>query len=527
MTKTVPQKWIEPVLTALERQGRRPLIEFLQRQRWFGGKGRPLADVRVTDAIALSRDTDRRLLAIVLVEYRGGSQERYVMPLTIRAVAEADDAKTLAELPGSPLHEWVCDATEDAETWICVYDGVAQARELSGQSGCLMGRPMPQGREELSMPVGEATILSVEQSNTSVIFDRRVILKLIRKLEAGTNPDSEVLEFLTTQTTCRDVPVLLGVMTYDNDFTDETQPATIAVFQRFVPNAGDGWRYTLAHLGALLDEGGQAVVERGDNLSKAVAGISGPFLAQLRHLGEITAGLHVALASRQEPEAFRPEPITKGDIDLWQSGMMKHLGEVCHDLRALRPEQQSAAEVTGDDVTRLETVCRDRIGGLQLLSRANVSKIRHHGDYHLGQILKTNEGFVVIDFEGEPARPLEERRGKVCPLRDVAGMLRSFNYAVHTVLKQRRANSATDLGLMTEWEGAARAEFLDGYRSVAKPGQAVFLPATWEAALRVIQVYELDKALYELRYEMQNRPDWLSIPLAGIRGLVERTAFTG
>ncbi|MDZ4732543.1 MAG: hypothetical protein SGJ16_03020 [Nitrospirota bacterium] len=524
MMKTVPQGWIEQVLASLGGQGQRPLIEFVQRQRWFGGKGKSLVDVHVVDAVELFHGTGRRLLALMYVEYRGGAQERYVMPLMIRPRTGQDDTRALVELLQSSTHEWVCDATGDEEIWLGLYDGVAQGRKLAGQTGCLMGRPLPQGREELTKAVREAKVLSAEQSNTSVIFDRRVILKLIRKLEAGINPDSEVLEFLTTQTTCRDVPALLGVMTYDDGLLAEAQPATVAVLQRFVPNVGDGWSYTLAHLGTLLDEGCKAVTERGDNLSKAVTAISGPFLGQLRRLGEITGGLHVALASRQEPEAFRPEPITLHDVDLWQAGMKKHLTEVCHDLRALQPEQRSAAGLTGDDVTRLETACRDRFGDLHLLSRAKASKIRHHGDYHLGQVLKTNEGFVVIDFEGEPARPLEERRAKVCPLKDVGGMLRSFNYAAHASLKLRATVSATERVLMTEWEGAARASFLDGYRSVAKPGQAACMPATWEEALRVIQVYELDKALYELRYEMRNRPDWLSIPLQGILGLVGNAA---
>jgi trehalose synthase-fused probable maltokinase len=518
------QGWIEQVLVALGGQGQRPLIEYVQRQRWFGGKGKPLADVRVVDAVELSHGAGRRLLALMWVEYRGGAQERYVMPLTIRPRTGQDDFRALVELPESFTHEWVCDATGDEETWMGLYDGVAQGRELIGLIGCLTGRSLLEGREELAKAVHEAKVLSAEQSNTSVIFDKRVILKLIRKLEAGINPDSEILEFLTTQTTCRDVPALLGVMTYDDGLLDEAQPATVAVLQRFVPNVGDGWSYTLAHLVTLLDEGGKAVTECGDNLSKAVMSISGPFLAQLRRLGEITGSLHVALASRQEPEAFRPEPITMHDVDLWQSGMKKHLTEVCHDLRVLHPEQQSAAGLTGDDVTRLESACGDRFGDLQILSRSTASKIRHHGDYHLGQVLKTNEGFVVIDFEGEPARPLEERRAKVCPLKDVGGMLRSFNYAAHAALKQRAAVSAVERGLMTEWEGAARASFLDGYRAVAKPGHAAYLPATWEEALRVMQVYELDKALYELQYEMRNRPDWLSIPLQGILGLMGNAA---
>jgi maltose alpha-D-glucosyltransferase/alpha-amylase len=520
MTKTARQGSVEQVLVALDREWRRSLIEFLQRQRWFGGKGKPLADVRLSDAIGLSDGVDSRLLAFLLVEYRGGAKERYVMPLTVKSMNGENKLKALVPLPDSASHEWVCDATGDAETWISLYDAVAKGRELAGQSGCLIGRAMPHGREQLAKLVREVKVLSAEQSNTSVILDRRVIMKLIRKVDAGINPDSEVLEFLTTQTTCRDVPALLGVMTYDDGTADEAQPSTVAVFQRFVPNAGDGWTYTLAHLVTLLDEGGKAVAERGDNLSKAVASISGPFLAQIRRLGEITGGLHVSLASRQEQEAFCPERISARDIDRWKGGMTKHLTDVCHDLQALKQGQRSALELTSDDVARLETACRDRFGDLQLLAQGRVAKVRHHGDYHLGQVLKTTDGFVVIDFEGEPARPLEERRRKVCPLKDVAGMLRSFNYAAHAALKQRATASAIDFGLVREWEGAARAAFLDGYRSVATPGQAVFLPATWEESLRVIRVYELDKALYELRYEMRNRPDWLAIPVAGIRALV-------
>jgi len=522
--KTTQQGLVEAVLAALNGQGQSALIEFLHRQRWFGGKGRPLADVRVVDAVDLSHGSGRRLLALACIEYRGGSKERYVMPLAIRPRTGQDDTCALVELAESSAHEWVCDATGDQEIWVGIYDAVAQDRRLGGQSGCLIGRAMPQRREELAEAVREAKVLSAEQSNTSVIFDRRVIVKLIRKLDAGINPDSEVLEFLTTETICRDVPALLGVVTYDDGLSDEAQPATIAVLQRFVPNVGDGWSYTLAHLVTLLDEGGKSVTVRGDNLSKAMAEISGSFLAQMRQLGEITGSLHVALASRTEPEAFCPEPITLRDVEFWQTGMTRHLSEVCRDLRALQPERLAASGLTPDDMISLEATCRDRFGDLQLLFRAKASKIRHHGDYHLGQVLKTTESFVVIDFEGEPARPIEERRAKVCPLKDVGGMLRSFSYAAQATLRQRKAASAMDVALMAEWEGAARASFLDGYRSVAKPGEAVFLPPTWEQARRLIQVYELDKAVYEVYYEMHNRPDWLPIPLQGILGLVGNAA---
>ncbi len=520
MTNTMAQGWVEPILTSLEGEGRRPLIEFVQQQRWFGGKGKPLADIRLFDAIVLSAGTDRCLLAFLVVEYRGGATERYAMPLCVRPRHGPDDAKALVQITGAPTQEWICDATGDAQTWLRLYEGVAQSRELAGQSGCLLGRAMPEGRGELAQAVREVKVLSAEQSNTSVIFDRRVILKLIRKQDAGINPDSEVLEFLSTQTTCRDVPELLGVMAYEDGGAEDAQPVTVAVIQRFVPNVGDGWTYTLSHLGTLLDEGGKAVTEGGGNLSKTVASISGQFLAQLKRLGEITGGLHLALASRSDQKAFRPESISAQDVESWQAGMVKELASISQDLRALQPAQQAALGLSASDVNRLESSCRARFDDLRLLARAKSAKIRHHGDYHLGQVLKTEDGFVVIDFEGEPARPLEQRRTKVCPLKDVAGMLRSFNYAAHAALKRRENASAADVSLIKEWEGAARTAFLDGYRSVAKPGMAVFLPATWEEVLRVMEVYELDKALYELRYEMRNRPDWLAIPMAGIRALV-------
>ncbi|NJL18701.1 MAG: hypothetical protein HC938_17665 [Nitrospira sp.] len=190
-------------------------------------------------------------------------------------------------------------------------------------------------------------------------------------------------------------------------------------------------------------------------------------------------------------------------------------------MQAHQPEQQSAVGLMGNDVTGLETACRDRFDDLRFLAQGTAAKIRHHGDYHLGQVLKTTDGFVVIDFEGEPARPLEERRAKVCPLKDVGGMLRSFNYATHAALKQCPEVSSAAVELMREWEGAVRTSFLEGYGSVARPGEVVFLPGTWDEALQVIRVYELDKALYELRYEMRNRPEWLSIPLQGIRRLLQ------
>lgn len=269
----------------------------------------------------------------------------------------------------------------------------------------------------------------------------------------------------------------------------------------------------------LLEKASGGRQDRPRNLSQAVRDLSEAFLGEIRYLGAVTGNLHLALASNTELDAFRPEPITHDDVEVWQGKMTQLLVDVCRDLRGLPVEQQTLIGLSLDEADGLEGVCRNRFEHLGLLAKGRAAKVRSHGDYHLGQVLKTEDGFIVIDFEGEPARPLGERRAKVCPLKDVAGMLRSFDYAAQAVLKQHQPISTTDDVMMMEWERAARAAFLEGYRSVARPGEAQFLPDTWEDVMRVLQVYELDKALYELGYELHNRPDWLPIPLQGIRSL--------
>ncbi len=514
--------WTDQVRSALEAQGRGPVIEYLQRQRWFRGKGRSVADVRFVDGFELSSGAGSLLLAVLLVEYRGGVQERYAAPLSVRPRVDGDDALAIIALNDSAPQLWVCDATKDNDVWRTLYDAVAEEKEIVGHSDCLTGRVIPGNQDELAAPVDRVKVLSAEQSNTSVVFDRRVIMKLIRKLDLGINPDSEVLEFLTTQTSYRDIPPLLGLMTYHDCQTEEmVAEGTILVVQGFVPNKGDGWTHTLMRLEELLHKTRGAREDRLRDPSQAVRDLSEALLREVRHLGLLTGNLHLALASNTELEAFRPEPITDHDVEGWQGRMVQLLVDVCRDLRGLPVEQQAMIGLSLDEADGLERGCRTRFENLGLLAKSPSVKIRHHGDYHLGQVLKTDNGFVVIDFEGEPARSLEERRAKVCPLKDVAGMLRSFNYAVHAVLKQHQSISATDGAVMTEWERAARAAFFEGYRSVAKPGEVEFLPRTWEDLVRVLQVYELDKALYELQYELHNRPDWLSIPLQGIRSLTQ------
>jgi len=518
MTQVTQQIWIDRVRTALEAEGRRPLIEFLQRQRWFGGKGRSLVDVRLSDAIVLSAAPEPRLLAIIAVEYRGGDRESYAAPLSIRVGTGSVGEGAVVELRDVSDGCWVNDATKDGDLWKTCLSAVSDDKTFLGESGCVVGRTTTGRQGELAGPWNKVMVLSGEQSNTSVVFDRRVIMKLIRKVEMGVNPEGEILEFLTTETSCTDVPPLLGVMTYDSGLGGDCQPGTLALVERFVPNQGDGWSYVLNALAELMERAGGGDFATESDLKKVVCDVAGNVLGDIRRLGEVTGNLHRALSTPTETDAFRPEQVTSRDCEDWREGMVKQLVSVCRDLCALSPDQQSAMGLTADEAGGMEAACWKRFEALRLLAREGTVKIRHHGDYHLGQVLKTDSGFVVIDFEGEPARPLLERRRKVCPLKDVAGMLRSFSYAAQTTLKRHPA-SVSGMAVLEEWERAAREAFLEGYRSRVTPDRAMFLPMEWADALRVLRAYELDKAIYELRYELRNRPEWSPIPLQGIRSL--------
>jgi trehalose synthase-fused probable maltokinase len=266
--------------------------------------------------------------------------------------------------------------------------------------------------------------------------------------------------------------------------------ATLAVLQEFVANTGDGWRYVLA----ALEGRGTAIEQAAD-----------PLIEDMRRLGEITGGLHVALASDPSDPDFAPQPVGPADIARWTSGIARDLD--APDIRRLLARSPALADGAADRVTRA-LAALDRLAG--------TVKTRVHGDYHLGQVLRTGDGFAIIDFEGEPARPLAERRARQAPLRDVAGMLRSLDYAAHAVAFAATAERARALAALTAWEQRARRAFLGGYRAAAARSPVALLPTAETDLVAACAAFELEKACYELRYEMNNRPDWIAIPLAGI-----------
>jgi maltokinase len=317
-----------------------------------------------------------------------------------------------------------------------------------------------------------------EQSNTSVVFDEELILKAFRRLEAGVNPELEMLRFLTEHG-FGNIASLAGWYAYSGRPLD----ATLGILQRYVRDAVNGWDLALDELGAAPEE----------------------FLGRLHRLGEVTAEMHNVLASAAADPAFAPEETSAESLGLLTATVDEEIQRVFLEL--------------GDDEALEPIVGRreDVREQLRLLSHFGAvgRVIRHHGDFHLGQTLWADGDWVLIDFEGEPARSLPERRRKRSPLRDVAGMLRSFAYAA-TAAGLTRAVHVSD-----DWEERARERFLESYLDTV---DATLLPAGEAGIERLLAVYELEKAVYELRYELDNRPDWVRIPVAGIERLMHQAA---
>jgi trehalose synthase-fused probable maltokinase len=471
------------LVAVLSGPGRDDLARFLIRQRWFAAKARGIAASDVLDWALLDPEGP---LVLLLVAVDGDS---YYVPVTV--MTEAAPEATLIRVGADA----VVDAHHDPRFARRVLAAIAAGRSAEGRQGRFAFRPTPGWAFAPDPDALASRRLTAEQSNTSVVVGD-LVLKSLRRPQPGLNPDLEIARFLTTRTPFRHVPRLAGWVEY----TGTGAPVTVAVLQEFVPNVGDGWTHvvsTLAGRGATIDR-------RPD-----------PLLDDVRHLGAITGGLHVALASDDRDADFRPEPSGRGDVRRWADEIRRELA--APDLHGR----------LGRDPERVAAGVARTLAALDDLPGATV-QVRVHGDYHLGQVLKTPDGFAIIDFEGEPARPLAERRRKQSALRDVAGMLRSLDYAAHAVAFGRpEAERATALAALTAWEAQAREAFLAGYLSVAAKSPVPLAPTAAEALRSACAPFELQKAVYELRYELDNRPDWVAIPLAGISRILARSVASG
>jgi trehalose synthase-fused probable maltokinase len=464
--------------------------------RWFAGKSRAVAGVAALDHAPLP-DT-RAILALVRVDYADGGAETYCVPLRP------------GDRPGA-----LQDALDDPEIAVALVEHIRAARVVPGAAGAFRFVPTPALDTLLPARPATAEPIAAEQSNTSVVLDQAVILKLYRKLEPGVNPELEIADFLTRHTSFRGVPLCGGAITHQRPSGETT---TLALLQAFVPNQGDLWSIAATRLGELF------AAEADPSFARTLAAADAKEAAAL---GAVTGRLHTALASAAAGTALAPEPITAADVDGWRRDMEASLTEMLASLQAkttaLPPDAREPAAVVLREAHRL----RQALEALAVLAGGGVVKIRVHGDYHLGQVLRAADGLAILDFEGEPARSLDSRRAKHCALKDVAGMLRSFSYAAQAALRRATGEAHDDPGLggrlapwAETWEEGARAAFLDAYLGETWARGAAFLPAQRDEIEAVLRVYELDKARYEVAYELARRPGWLPIPLSGVARLV-------
>jgi trehalose synthase-fused probable maltokinase len=481
MASRPPRSDPAAIVALLSGPGRPDLVQFLVRQRWFAAKARGIGAVAVQDWATLDADGP---FVLLLLDVDG---DRYQVPVAV--APEAGPTATVARLDAGV----VVDAHDDPRFGRRVLAAIVGGRRLTGQGGGFAFHPTPGWTFPADPEALPARRHTGEQSNTSVVLGAGLVLKTLRRPQPGLNPDLEITRFLTTRTPFRHVPRLAGWVEYEG--TDG--PATLAVLQEFVPNAGDGWKHVVTTLRERLASGsGRPAPD--------------PLVEDMRRLGAITAGLHVALASDGTDPDFAPEPTTREDVAHWAADIRRDVE--AGDVQSLLGDGHGLADAARHGVART----------LQALEALDGTvKIRSHGDYHLGQVLKTADGFVIIDFEGEPARPLAERRARQVALRDVAGMLRSLDYAAHAgALGLPVAERESALGALTAWEIEARRAFLQGYRDAAGASPAPLVPPSETALIAACAAFELEKACYELRYERDNRPDWVAIPLAGIRRIL-------
>jgi maltose alpha-D-glucosyltransferase / alpha-amylase len=527
----------------LERQALRP---FLSRQRWFASKSRDIRHARFTDWAPLRNGAAPAFLAITSVEYTDGWTESYFMPLSLLSGEAADAAlKTnpgavLARITGARKGA-IVDALYDDDACNRLLGLVEKNSEVATALGSVEGvRVLVQDRlVPIEWPELHRWLRGpADQSNSVAFAGERYVLKLFRRVEPTPNPEFEIGRFLTQRGFTR-TPELAGGLQY---LRPGLEPGTLAVVQGLVKHQGSGWDFSIGELRRYYE---RIALRAGGSegpafampldlpavpLPEPLAAAQEPppffdalerwYLATAATLGRRTAELHRTLASGQGPP-FAPQPLDRAALGALADDMRAHATAALDQLEQRLDTLNDASRAHANAVLLQRTALLSRLDAVRSESAAGW-RTRIHGDYHLGQVLRTEEDFVILDFEGEPARPIAERRALQSPLKDVAGMIRSFSYAAYAALFAFTVHAPDDYDTLEPWADTwqhwASDAFLNGYLSAMEG--APLIPGEAGARQRVLSAFMVDKALYELGYELNNRPDWVRIPLLGIRKLI-------
>lgn len=510
-----------------------PLQSFLPGQRWFAGKSGGIQAVRCQDVLPLRHAAGDRQPALALLEViaSDGRVTSYLLPLV--AVEQVSGSSPAAAGPPSPgsriadLSGWsVFECSRDPEFWRCLLTAIMQQTSGLLTSG---GRTLTLQRTgfDIGLNAQELAGLSLrvsgaEQSNTSVLLGERGFLKLFRRAVPGINPDAEISRFLTERTEYRGCPPLAG--TFDLSGPEGTR--CVALLAGQVRVQSDAWQFTLDELGRFWQRARErfpAALSPAETTARVIELLNG-FDQKARLLGQRTGELHVALSSDSQSPEFAPEPMPSEGLTAQISRIEQELQSTLQLLRQVSGQLPEEIRPTPDAVRQIDDLCRQRLDEFRgiRLTGDEVSVIRCHGDYHLGQVLWTGADFVIIDFEGEPERPIEERREKRCALKDVAGMVRSLHYASNAalvgLLPAPDPSIAAAPAVHNAWFAITSAAFLSGWEKAAR--STGFNPQSDRLRRQLLELFLLEKVLYELRYELNNRPAWVRIPLTGLKSVL-------
>jgi maltose alpha-D-glucosyltransferase / alpha-amylase len=520
------------------------VAQYVSVRRWFRGKARTIKEVRIVDRLPLGKG--ERSLAVLLLEidFLEGDPQVYAVPVVLARAEEAERREQRA--PHALIARVTFTADPDAEstagglfdafatgeaTWPLLEAMRGQAALTGGEAG-LRGHGEADLDEVLQLqPRPAVRAPELEQSNTVTFVGERVMVKVFRQVEEGINAELEVGLFLSRRETPI-VPRILGAIQYQ---APGHGPALLALAQQFVPNEGNAWRLTTDAIELFFDrvlsERPAAVPAAPVSLSQAAQAspparlveLAGRYLGQARQLGTRTGEVHLALASAPMDSAFTPEPFTMHHQQSIYQWSHTQLARTFDTLRRLSAQLPEGARVLAADLLPRERAI-DALLARIVTRPIAARRIRCHGDLHLGQVLFTGDDFVIIDFEGEPARPNSERRYKRCPLRDVMGLIRSFSYAVEAVLRGGRVrpeDSATLSPWAEAWIDWVTAAYLGAYlRQVS--GRDLVPEQDGPVIDLLLEFYEIEKVIYEIGYELDNRPDWAAIPLAGLARILAR-----
>lgn len=518
------------------------LPAYLKSCRWFSHKTRIIRTIKIVEDIPVSQQKNipTALMLIIEVDFTEGSSERYLLPISYTTGNESVMIQrefphaVIARLRVGDQQGILFDGVYDEDFRNTLLRTITGRRKIRGRYGELVayqGKKFKPLLGAKKLPLS-SQVLKAEQSNTSIVYENTFFIKLYRQLGEGTNPDPEITRFLTEKLNFPHVPSFAAILEYRRP---ATEPIDFALVQSFILNAGDAWGYTLEAARHYFEKiqskrGDLEIPQMGTSPFDKTSSFGPPLLKEfigefyldmIRLLGQRTGELHLALATAVDDPEFNPEPFSK----LYQRSVYQSMRNITR--RAMQDLKKSLGKLpeTLQEEGRIILGSEHEIlGRLKRITEKKIDavKIRIHGDYHLAQVLYTGNDFMIIDFEGEPARPLTERKIKRSAFRDVAGMIRSFHYAVYNALTKHTHIRKEDITLLEPWIKpwflcVSRVFYLSYLETV---GRAPFIPADSEEQDTLMQCFLLEKAVYELGYELNNRPEWVSIPMKGIRQII-------